>query len=73
MRSSDEALGVASRLQERHGRSLGGRSPTVDQTVVGNMGTIYRVKVGPYASAAEPRALCEKLKADGMDCLIVTQ
>ena len=73
VRSPEEAQGVAQRLQERFGRDLGGRAPGIDQTVMGNMGTIYRVKVGPYASAAEPRALCERLKADGMDCLIVTQ
>ena len=73
VRSNEEALSVASRLQERYGRELGGRSAAIDQTVLGNMGTIYRVKVGPYASATEPRALCERLKADGMDCLVVTQ
>ena len=73
VRSSQEALGVAQLLQERYGREIGPRAPSIDQTVMGNMGTIYRVKVGPFASAAEPQALCERLKADGMDCLIVTQ
>ena len=73
VRTPDEANGVAAKLQERYGRELGGRAPAVDQTVMANMGTIYRVKVGPYANASEPKALCDKLKADGMDCLVVSQ
>ena len=72
VRSNDEALGIAAMLQDRYGRELGNRSASVDQTVMGNMGTIYRVRLGPYANANESRQMCERLKGDGHDCMVVT-
>ena len=73
MRSAKEAQGVASRLQTGFARELGGRAPVVDQTTVGTLGTIYRVQVGPFATARDTDALCAKLKGEGMDCRIVPQ
>lgn len=74
VRSNDEALGVAAKVQERYARELGsGRGTSIDETVLGNMGTMYRVKVGPFAANSDPRALCDRLKSDGLDCLIVPQ
>ena len=49
------------------------RRASIDQTVVGNMGTMYRVRVGPYASAHEGQAVCGRLKGSGLDCLVVSQ
>jgi tetratricopeptide (TPR) repeat protein len=73
VRSKEEATELANRLQQNHGSSLHGRTPSVDTAVLGTMGTFYRVRVGPYADASEPRKLCPALKADGFDCLIVSQ
>lgn len=73
VRSNDEALGVAAMFQDRYGRELGNRSASVDQTVMGNMGTLYRVRIGPFATANESRQMCERLKRDGHDCMVVTQ
>ena len=73
LRSHDEALGVAAMFQDRYGRELGNRSAAVDQTVMGNMGTLYRVRIGPFATANETRQMCERLKRDGHDCMVVTQ
>lgn len=52
---------------------LGDAKAEIDETVIGNMGTFYRVRLGPYANAAEPRKLCSTLKPQGFDCQVVTQ
>lgn len=73
VRSNDEALSIAAMFQDRYARELGNRSAAVDQTVMGNMGTLFRVRIGPFASANESRQMCERLKRDGHDCMVVTQ
>ena len=53
--------------------ALATREPEIDEAVVGNMGSFYRVRVGPFASAQEGQAACAKLKGTGIDCLVVAQ
>jgi hypothetical protein len=36
------------------------------------MGTFYRVRLGPFADANEPRELCGRLRVAGVDCMLVT-
>ncbi|HXF53293.1 MAG TPA: SPOR domain-containing protein, partial [Hyphomicrobiaceae bacterium] len=73
VRSHAEAQALAARLREKHGPDIAALKTEIDETVVGNMGTLYRVRLGPFANASEPRTLCAKLKSDGLDCLIVAQ
>jgi cell division septation protein DedD len=73
VRTRSEAYALAVRLVSQHGSELGGRKPLVDDTVIGSMGTFYRVRLGPYASAKEPQHLCGSLRSSGFDCLVVTQ
>lgn len=73
VRSRTEAEALASKLKQAHGSAIGGREPAIEQSVIGAMGTFYRVRVGPYADANEPRQLCARIKPDGFDCLVVTQ
>jgi len=73
VRSREDADAMAARVLEQHGPQLGGRQPEVDEAVIGSMGTFYRVRLGPYANAKEPQQLCGALRADGFDCLVVTQ
>lgn len=73
VRSRSEADALAGLLVGRHGDELGGRRPEVDQTVIGSMGTFYRVRIGPFANEREPQRLCNALKPDGFDCLVVTE
>ena len=47
--------------------------PQIDQTVMGNMGSFYRVLLGPFASAQETQSVCAKLKGSGLDCLVMAQ
>jgi cell division septation protein DedD len=71
VRSRPEADAIAARLKKDQAAQLGGRAPEVDSTIIGNMGTFYRVRIGPYANANEPQALCAKLRGIGLDCLIL--
>jgi hypothetical protein len=72
VRSRSEADALAGLVVGRHGEQLGGRQPEVDEAVIGSMGTFYRVRLGPYASAKEPEQLCVALRSDGFDCLVVS-
>jgi hypothetical protein len=72
VRTRSEAEALAGLVVGRHRDQLGGRKPEVDETVIGSMGTFYRVRLGPYASADEPEHLCVALRSDGFDCLVVS-
>jgi cell division protein FtsN len=72
VRTRSEAEALAGLVVGRHAEQLGGRKPDVDETVIGSMGTFYRVRLGPYANADEPEQLCVALRSDGFDCLVVS-
>lgn len=72
VRSRAEAEALANKLSQQHGNMLATRTPTVDEAVIGSMGTFYRVRVGSFATAEEPRGLCNTLRTSGYDCLVVT-
>lgn len=73
VRSREEADRLAQTVMAQHASQLGGAATEIDEAVIGNMGTFYRVRVGPYADANEPRKLCTTLKPQGYDCQVVTQ
>jgi tetratricopeptide (TPR) repeat protein len=72
-RTQAEAQALAVRVKREHGATLATREPEIDEAVVGNMGSFYRVRLGPFASAQEGQAACAKLKGTGIDCLVVAQ
>ena len=72
VRSRAEAEALAQKLAAQHGAALKSRTPAVDEAVIGSMGTFYRVRVGSYANAEEPRGVCNTLRTSGFDCLVVT-
>jgi tetratricopeptide (TPR) repeat protein len=72
LRSREDAEALAHKLVAQHAADLDNHTPTVDKAVIGSMGTFYRVRIGGYASADEPRSLCNKLRTSGLDCLVVT-
>ncbi len=72
LRSRPEAEALAQKLLQQHGSQLAARAPTVDEAIIGSMGKFYRVRVGSYATADEPRGLCNTLRNSGYDCLVVT-
>jgi len=72
VRSEAKAQQVVAQLKSKYANELAGAKPEIDATAIGNMGTFYRVRVGPYVDTKTPRGLCARLKPDGFDCLIVT-
>jgi len=72
VRTQAEAQALASRVKREHAAALATREPEIDETAVGNMGSFYRVRIGPFASAQEGQAACAKMKGTGIDCLVVT-
>lgn len=73
VRSREEAERLAQSLSGYAPVQAGAVSTEIDETVIGSMGTFYRVRLGPYADAKEPTQLCATLKPQGFDCLVVTQ
>jgi hypothetical protein len=73
VRSQDEAMAVATKVKRDYAGVLAAREPEIDQAVVGNMGSFYRVRVGPFATQNEGQQACARLKGSGLDCLVVTQ
>ncbi len=67
VRSRDQAQAVAAKVQRM--ASFKGHDAQIDETVMGNMGTLYRVRLGPFASAAEVNGACPSLRKAGLDCL----
>jgi SPOR domain len=73
VRTEHEAQALAAKVRRDYAAALAAREPEIDEAVVGNMGSFYRVRVGPFASHADGHAACAKLKGSGLDCLVVAQ
>jgi tetratricopeptide (TPR) repeat protein len=73
VRSAEEAQAVVAKLKAQYVAALAQREPVVDQASLGNMGSFFRVRVGPYASQAEAQGVCAGLKGSGWDCVPVSQ
>lgn len=73
VRTEQEAKAVAAKVKREHAAALASREPEIDRAVVGNMGSFYRVRLGPFATQQESQAMCAQFKGSGLDCLTVTQ
>ncbi len=73
VRSRQDAERMADAVRQKHADRLGGASATIDEVVYGNMGTFYRVRIGPYADGGVPGQVCASLKPEGYDCMVVTR
>ncbi len=70
VRSAAEARNFAKRVKAGYARELAGRSPTVETWNGGDVGTLYIVQIGPFASAAETAPLFTRMRSDGLDCRV---
>jgi tetratricopeptide (TPR) repeat protein len=71
-RSEDEAKQLWQQVSGQH-KELAGRDPLIEKTDLGNLGTFYRLQVGPFPDKAESLKLCEALKQSGVDCFVVAR
>jgi len=51
---------------------LSGKSPDIEKVDIGNFGTFYSLKVGPFPDKAESLKVCNALKRNGVDCSVVS-
>ncbi|MCL4766687.1 MAG: SPOR domain-containing protein [Hyphomicrobiaceae bacterium] len=73
VRSRQEAQSVAARLKQIGAAGSRERDAAIEETVMGNMGTLYLVRLGPFASTGEMQSVCPRLRDAGLDCLIIGQ
>jgi cell division septation protein DedD len=67
VRTEEEARALVA-LAKREA-ALASRQAAIEQAALGNMGVFYRVRFGPFASAQESKAACDKLRGSGFECL----
>ena len=66
--SKADAEKIAAKFKKEQPKAVAQRAVDIDQA-----DSTWRVRVGPYVSANEPRNLCVKLRQSGYDCMVVTQ
>jgi cell division protein FtsN len=68
-KSQDEANASWKTFQAKH-PILGGYESDVKKADLGDKGVWYRLRAGSFATKDAATAFCDKLKADGGDCLL---
>ena len=53
-------------------QQLASARPQIDKVDIGDFGTFYSLKIGPFADKAQSQSLCNSLKRGGIDCSVVT-
>ncbi len=71
LRSRADAEAAWRRLKRANGDLLGALEAEVVRVDLADQGVFYRLRAGPLASAAKAGALCVRLKARNLDCLVV--
>ncbi|MFQ5533569.1 MAG: SPOR domain-containing protein [Sphingomonadales bacterium] len=59
------------RLQKAHEDILALHEPLIERADLEDMRTLYRLKIGDFADRAAAATLCDQLRAEGGDCLVV--
>jgi len=70
-RSKSEAEALWNKAK-RSSSSLASASPRIETVNLGNLGTFYTVKIGPFASQSQGTKICNLLKRDGTDCSVIS-
>lgn len=71
--SSADAEREWARLQAAHPALLGDRAMMIDAVQLGDRGTFYRLRTGPFPDREAARVLCRQLSGAGQECLVVRQ
>jgi hypothetical protein len=65
-RSEDEAKALWKKVSQSQG--LQGVSPAIEKIDIGDFGTFYSLKIGPFQDKAQSVKVCNALKRNGIDC-----
>ncbi len=69
---NDLALAKQADVSRKHGPVLAGLSFDIEAADLGDRGTYYRVRIGPFNDRSGAVNLCETLKGRGQDCYVTT-
>jgi cell division septation protein DedD len=69
-RSEQDARTAYASLQRKYPQVLGSYQASIQTANVGDRGTYYRVRVGPFASSSDASTVCSNLRAAGGDCVV---
>ena len=73
-KSKQDAEKIAAQIKREQPKAVAQRTLEVDQVGGDNaQASVWRVRLGPFASANEPRNICVKLRQSGYDCMVVSQ
>lgn len=61
------------RFRELHGDLAGDLAPDIKKADLGDKGVWYRLRIGPFAGKAAAAQSCEKMKKEGVTCLIASR
>jgi hypothetical protein len=65
-RSEAEAKALWKRVSQSQG--LSGVQPEIERVEIGDFGTFYALRIGPFPDKAESLRVCNALKRSGIDC-----
>lgn len=71
--SQDLARKAFQRFRELHGDLAAALSPDIKKADLGEKGVWYRLRIGPFAGKAAAAQSCEKMKKEGVTCLIAAR
>ena len=69
-RSEAEAQALWKQVSSAN-QSVAGAQPVIEKVDIGNFGTFYSLKSGPFPDKAESLKVCNSLKRSGVDCSLV--
>ena len=70
VRTPDAVAPEWARLQHRYPEALGALKMSADKTEVAGKGAFYRLRAGPL-TADGAKSACDRLKAQGVGCIVV--
>ena len=65
-RSEAEAKALWKRVSQSQG--LSGVQPEIERVEIGDFGTFYALRIGPFPDKSESLRVCNALKRSGIDC-----
>jgi len=71
--SQELASKAFQRFRELHGDLAADLSPDIKKADLGDKGVWYRLRIGPFAGKAAAAQSCEKMKKEGVTCLIAAR
>ena len=71
--SRSEAEAQAIWKQVSKSQSLDGIRPQIERVDIGDFGTFYSLRIGPFPDKAESLKVCNALKRSGIDCSLAEQ